>query len=99
MVGGVEDCTFKDMIPIKNRFSNLDLYPGKASKQKIITINSKKYVLNKEMDGAQKRDKSAKEQVVIDSMAKILMDIDEIKEKMNDMQKRTEHLEVVISGI
>jgi len=99
MAGGVEDCTFKDMIPIKNRFSNLDLYPGKASKQKIITINSKKYVLNKEMDGAQKRDKSAKEQVVIDSMAKILMDIDEIKEKMNDMQKRTEHLEVVISGI
>ena len=44
MAGGVEDCTFKDMIPIKNRFSNLDLYPGKASKQKIITINSRKYV-------------------------------------------------------
>ena len=99
MADCVEDCTFKDMIPIKNRFSNLDSYPGKASKQKSITINSKRYVLNKEMDGTQKRDKSAKEQVVIDSMAKILMDIDEIKEKMNDMQKRTEHLEVVISGI
>ena len=31
---GVDDCTLKDMIPIKNRFSNLHAYPGKTRNQK-----------------------------------------------------------------
>ena len=85
MADGVEDSTLKDMIPIKSCWSNLDSYPGKARKRKILTINSKQFVLNKEMDGMQKRDDSAKEQEILDRMAKLQKDIDEIKEKMNDM--------------
>jgi hypothetical protein len=39
---GVEDCTLKDMIPIKNRFSNLHAYPGKTRNQKNLNHYFKK---------------------------------------------------------
>ena len=83
---GVDDCTLKDMIPIKNRFSNLHAYPGKTRNQKIVTINSKRYVIAKKSDGTQKRDKSAKQQAALDRTSKIVKEIEMIKEKMNDME-------------
>ena len=49
MTEGVEDCTFKDVIPIKDRLSNLDVYHGKARNQKIVSINSKNFVISNEI--------------------------------------------------